>query len=285
MRSPNNFNNKYCAMTRSVDGMLVNDYNEFSAVFDDIMADDFAGLISSFYADKAPTVFPDKRFITVLDLGCGTGSFLRTFKNSYGKDSLLVGMDKSDGQLDVADKKAEEQGIEISFRNGSLSGDSPRNLRSLILDHSADLITMNMDVINHINEPENWYKIFSNIYSCLDPDGILLFDMNTHERILNDWNQPEIIIKSNMTYVQVSSDPVIEGDWVSRKLYMEVFKEESDNIRRYAVLVEQTAPTKELLFDILKNAGFSRVEENHFSQEIRGKHIIMKNRLFVEAYK
>lgn len=159
------------------------------------------------------------------------------------------------------------------------------NVLAAPLPKGCDVVTMNLDAMNHLRNPADWWALLTRACESLKDGGIFLFDINTQYRLLNDWNYPEIIVKRNMTYVQLGSNPSKTGDFERRRLYMVVFLEEYRKITKHAVVVEQIAPSKERLFQELKNAGFSRVTERVWPDEIVRKHIFMKNRLFVTAEK
>ena len=237
----------------------------------------------------------------MLDIGCGSGAFIRA-ASKYLPNVKFTGIDCSIGQIERA------KSLSAEFRNINYYT-SRAAYTTLPMNN---VTTMNLDVINHF-EAKDWPVIFKHICSSFDnygmPNGLLLFDMNTQKRIIKDWNYPEVIIKPNMTYVQVGSSDIERKDgFVTRKLYMQVFKydtpkkgvvknlvqklnginpwraeerpwETYENSKRYVVEVKQTAPTREKLFEMLKEAGFWRINELNPLPD----HIFMKNRLFVMA--
>ena len=96
----------------------------------------------------------------ILDVGCGTG-FLTIKIASLGYDCR--GVDLSSGMMEIAQKKAEKQGLDIVFFEGNL-------VDLQIEDSSVDAIT-NRSVLWTLFEPE---KAFQEWYRVLKPEGKLL---------------------------------------------------------------------------------------------------------------
>jgi ubiquinone/menaquinone biosynthesis C-methylase UbiE len=58
---------------------------------------------------------------SVLDLACGTGLVTLGAKREVGATGRVVGIDISDGMLNVARRKADTAGLEVSFENQDIS--------------------------------------------------------------------------------------------------------------------------------------------------------------------
>lgn len=263
------FSNPFCQVSVPID-QVVNGYDNFAQVYDEIFGNDFASIISVPYLKLIQSNFP-KQTIKYLDLACGTGSLDRSISKTFGIRMTGYGIDLSAEQIKVARSKAKIIGAEIDYSVGNiLKVDFPKKM---------NMVMINLDALNHIRTLEDWVTVFTKIYQTLQPGGIFFFDINTQKRIVEDWNQAEIIVKPNMTYVQIGSGVSYEDEVVRRRLFMEVYKRKSPNI--YTVIVEQIAPKKEKLFDLLREVGFSVVNENLDFEHLRKKHIFMKHRLFV----
>lgn len=272
------FTNSFVQFEPSLDDMVVNDYNEFAPIYDEIMGADFAEIIYKKYVGIIKDIFQDKE-IYCLDLACGSAAFIRKLSNSKiaSKIAHCVGLDISNLQIWYAEKKNEKEEHSVSLQvRDVLKGNLP---------FGYDVVTMNLDALNHIRDPIDWHYLFSKIHGIIKPCGVFLFDINSQDRIINDWNCPEVIVKPNMTYVQIGSKVFQDGDFVGRRLLMQVFRGTSPHIQRYSVLVEQIAPSKEKLFEMLDYAGFKKKKEILFSEKEKADHIFMKNRIFVAAYK
>ena len=191
----NNFSNKFCKVDLPLK-RVINDYDDFAPAYEEIMGEDFANIILPKYTEIAKKFFGGKN-IRYLDLACGSGSFDRKFLKVWKGTVEAFSMDSSSKQIKIANKKSVESKIKINYSVGDIiKTNFPKNI---------DIVVMNFDVINHIRSLNDWKKLFSKIYKNLNSGGILLFDFNTQKRITNDWNQAEIIVKPNMTYVEIGS--------------------------------------------------------------------------------
>jgi ubiquinone/menaquinone biosynthesis C-methylase UbiE len=269
----NNFSNKFCQVEIPLKASI-NDYDNFSRVYDEIMGDDYAAILVAKYQKIIKTLFP-KGKIRYLDLACGTGAFCRKLVKMCANRLDCFGIDLSAKQIEIAKKKATYARMNIKYTKGSiLEIEYPKKI---------DVITVNFDSLNHIGALKDWATIFSKIHSALSPNGIFLFDINTQKRLAEDWNHAEIIVKKSMTYIQIASGTSYEKEILRRRLFLEVYQRKTPNVHN--LIIEEIAPTKEKLFRMLKDAGFSKVKLNRFSHKNINKHIFMKNRLHVIAYR
>ena len=150
----------------------------------------------------------------------------------------------------------------------------------------CDLITINLDATNHLRHPRHWKVVFEKIYKSLNEGGVFLFDINTPKRLLEDLLQPEVVIKKDITYVQVGVKTGKIDNFALNQHLMQIFHKHGNNIKEYFALIQQIAPPKRDLFKLLEEVGFSNVKEIKYGKKDRAKHnIFMKNRLFVECKK
>lgn len=105
---------------------------------------------------------------TVLDAGCGTGSFLVPLAKA-GYDTC--GVDLSSEMLAMADQKAYTQGVSPLFIE--------RDLRELNFAPQFDGVISFFDTLNYILDLADLQKVIAEIYQCLLPGGCFLFDMRT----------------------------------------------------------------------------------------------------------
>jgi len=270
------YNNRFTRVEGSLRYSPINDYDNFAAVYDNMMGRDIADVLFAKYDGLIRNSVRDGACL--VDLACGSGAFLCLAAVSIGRGLRYYGVDMSSEQLKVAKRNAYQKMVSIELLQGDVT--------SFHLPEDCRVVTMNLDAINHLRAPWMWERVFDNVYSGLEEGGVFLFDMNIQKRLIEDWDHTEIIKKRRKTYVQLGSgvERSREG-WVTRRLYMEVFSGKSPDIRRYIVNVEQTAPTQEILFGMLREVGFSRIDETKWNPEERDQHIFLKNRLFVQAYK
>jgi ubiquinone/menaquinone biosynthesis C-methylase UbiE len=127
----------------------------------------------------------------VLDIGCGTG-FLTLKIASLGYDCR--GVDLSSGMMEIARKKAEDQGFGIAFSEGNLV-----NLQ--IEGNSVDVIT-NRSVLWTLFEPE---KAFQEWRRVLKPRGKLLCFCSIGNDSFHSHYEPEIEELLKLKGAQVST--------------------------------------------------------------------------------
>lgn len=100
---------------------------------------------------------------SVLELACGTGNILIGLGNKYER----VGLDRSQGMLSIARKKAPD----VQFVKG--------DMENFELGRKFDVILCIFDSINHLTDFSQWESLFQHAREHLTEGGILIFDMNT----------------------------------------------------------------------------------------------------------
>ena len=103
----------------------------------------------------------------VLDLGCGTGSMTLELA-ARGYD--MTGIDYSPEMLDVARRRAEEQGADVLWLC--------QDMRSFELYGTVDVAVCCLDSLNHLTSPADLDKCLSLVHNYLAPDGLFIFDVN-----------------------------------------------------------------------------------------------------------
>lgn len=178
-------------------------------------------------AAKALTVKPQ----TIVDIATGTGE-VAFFMSEKFPEASVIGIDLSEGMLDVAKKKlsvlGENTEKRISFRVGDcLDLDIP--------DNSADLITVFYGVRNF----ENLKKGYSEIYRVLKKGGVLC--VTELARPASALVRPFYDIYANCLIPAVGR--LVSGD-----------------ARAYSYLPESIAacPQRNEMTDMMRNAGFSQ---------------------------
>jgi len=110
---------------------------------------------------------------TVLDLTCGTGTQVLWLTE---KGYEVVGSDLSPEMLEIASKKAEEKGMDLSFHQG--------DMRTVQLGQFDAAITI-FNAIGHLTKPD-FEKALKNIGRNLKPGGIYLFDIFNLEAMTDE---------------------------------------------------------------------------------------------------
>ncbi len=258
------------ALLKESETWPVNDYGAMAGVYDEAMGADIAAIIAPMHTQIMGSKLASAR---VLDVCCGTGSYLRALAH-VAPNAELVGIDLSTQQIAAA----KEKGRDISY----VVGDATQ----VEFPGQCDFVTMNLDTMNHLRTPEDWETVQGKIYRALKPDGLFLFDINTQKRLARDLNFPEVIVKSDMRLIDLGVSVETMGEFIRQTHLMLAFKRMPDDTwREHHARIQHIAPSEEHLYQMLGEAGFSSWQEIPLSEEERGKHIFLKNRLFIKARK
>lgn len=110
---------------------------------------------------------------TVLDLACGTGA-MTALLTERGYE--LIGVDASPEMLSRAREKAE-----------NLSGEPPvflnQAMPELDLYGTVDAAVCCLDSLNYLTSPRDVQRTFQRLHLFISPGGVLLFDVNSVEKL------------------------------------------------------------------------------------------------------
>ncbi len=154
-------------------------YGAISSIYDNINSHvDYIAWADFFEAcfDKYLPSRPE----LVLDLACGTGSMtLELAKRGYD----MIGVDGSYDMLNVAfDRK-----YDLELKNDVLF--LLQDMREFELYGTVGAITCCLDSLNYLTGEGELDKVISLAHNYLDPDGLLLFDVNTPHKFENVYAQ------------------------------------------------------------------------------------------------
>ena len=124
------------------------------------------------YIEKhfAKTPLPGR---TVLDLACGTGSLTRELAL---RGYEMIGADQSPEMLaEAAEKNRGAAPIEPIFLCQSME--------KLDLYGTIDACVCCLDSVNYVTDPKKLARAFQRVHLFLMPGGLLLFDVNTPEKL------------------------------------------------------------------------------------------------------
>ncbi len=114
----------------------------------------------------------------VLELGCGTGALTELLAQaSYD----MIGVDNSCDMLRIAMEKKAGTGLDILYLL--------QDMREFELYGTVRAVVSVCDSMNYITRHEDLVKVLRLVNNYLDPEGILIFDLNTeykYSRILGD---------------------------------------------------------------------------------------------------
>lgn len=115
---------------------------------------------------------------TVLELGCGTGSFALSFlpRGSY----RYLGTDRSDMMLKVARRKAEMEGMDVRFEEADFT--------DYRVDRPVDVVLLLYDGLNYLLEVDEIRDLLSCTFRAVRPGGVFVVDQSTPSNSVN--NEP-----------------------------------------------------------------------------------------------
>lgn len=116
----------------------------------------------------------NKQIKTALDICFGTANFLRVL-NDNGIECYGTEIDKS--MLDYSFSKYPNMKFSLA-----------KEIYDIPVKGKFDLITCNHDMINYMENFDEWKMLFKNVEKHLDKNGIFVFDFYTKHKLKN-WNE------------------------------------------------------------------------------------------------
>lgn len=101
----------------------------------------------------------------ILDLGCGTGTHALEFARRGFK---VDGIDLSSHMLDLAKSKANEQALNINFKQGDIV--------DFATERHYELIVSLFAVVGYLTDTAKLASLFKNVFSHLSENGVFIFD-------------------------------------------------------------------------------------------------------------
>lgn len=175
----------------------------------------------------------------VLDLGCGTGNFLKKVENKF---KISVGVDLSEHMIEIAKTNAKKSKFYVD------------DITKFKSKEKFDLISCNFDMINHLHSFKDWQKVFKLVYSLLNDDGVFVFDYNTKFKFQNI--STNINFKQNEKITIKSKNSKVDKNHFRMKF--EVFDNKS-KLSGHIDEIESFYEDKRIL-NSLKACGFKSVE-------------------------
>lgn len=184
---------------------------------------------------------------TVLDLACGTGSMsVLLAKKGY----RVLAADLSEEMLSMAWEKAAE-----------LEENRPyficQPMEQLQLPYEVDWIVCCLDSLNYVTEPKKCREALRRCYEALAPGGVLMFDINSEEK-LKGLDGQVFLDENEDTYCVWRA----EFDRKENICYygMDIFQRHGDVWQRSFEEHREYAYSVEMLTEYLRKAGFDTIE-------------------------
>lgn len=144
-------------------------YNDFAEVYDKLQDVDYNAFVD--YYERIFEKFGKKPKL-ILDLACGTGNItIPMAKRGYD----MIGLDLSCEMLNIARDKAAAERFDILFLN--------QDMTEMELYGTVDAIVCALDGLNYITDPEDLKQVFRLVKNYLNPDGIMIFDINSEYKL------------------------------------------------------------------------------------------------------
>lgn len=184
----------------------------------------------------------------VLDACCGTGTVCRLLA---AKGLSVTGVDKSSAMILAAKEKAEMTGLDITFY--------AQDLAEMNLPETFDTALSFFDSLNYITEPERLRAALQRIAAHLEPDGLLVFDLNTEYAFVSKLFDQEVLTKgAPVRYKWRSSyDEATKLCTVRMEFWTE------DPPESFTEVHVQRAHSSEEIRSWLKEAGFGDIRAYH----------------------
>ncbi len=180
---------------------------------------------------------------TILDVACGTGA-LTILLASRGYE--MTGIDRAEGMLDVAKKKAEEQQIQIEFHHG--------NMLNFQLDKQFDAILCTYDSINYASNENELSSMFNTVAKHLTPEGLFIFDVTTERNIVEHFHN-KTFSENHQDYSYIWKNNYVQHTKMCRT-FLTFFIREGKLFRRYEEVHQQRIFEVSTVNSSLKDAGY-----------------------------
>lgn len=128
---------------------------------------------------------------TLLDVACGDGRFAVMMAQ---QGMVVTGVDASKKMLHYAKERARKADVKIDF--------VCQEMQHLSMTRKYDLVTCWFDSLNYLLTKGELFKTFRNISTCLNRDGLFIFDMNTIYGLAIRWRErsPGIEVDTNTIF-------------------------------------------------------------------------------------
>jgi SAM-dependent methyltransferase len=115
----------------------------------------------------------------ILDLCCGDGRIAQTLaKRGY----RVTGIDGSERMLTYARQRLPKAELYL------------KDARRFKLPPRFDAVISTFDSLNHIMEAADLKKVFENVFACLKPAGVFVFDLNREEAYMDLWSRTSTVV-------------------------------------------------------------------------------------------
>ncbi len=182
---------------------------------------------------------------TAVDLACGTGSVTALLAR---RGIPVIGVDLSEEMLTAAVQKTQELPVRPVFIR--------QDLARVCLPKGVDLAVCALDSLDYLTNPADCAEALRRFYRALNPGGILIFDVNTPEKL-----------RAMDGQVFLDEDEDVYCVWRGSfdkatnicSYGMDLFQREGKLWRRSFEEHQEYAYSRRQLTEYLKDAGFTHI--------------------------
>lgn len=224
----------------------MNTYQHFALLYDELMTDVPYDKWIVFIEQMMGKYGNESKHI--LDLGCGTGSISIPLAS---KGYTVTGIDLSEDMLTVAQAKAIQRGVNVTFYQ--------QDMRELSNFSCFDVIGIFCDSLNYLKNEEEVQKTFQNVYNQLVPNGLFLFDVHSIYKVTEKFlGHTYSSNDENISFIWNCYEDVLK-DSVEHELTF--FVKQNDHLyKRFDEVHVQRTFAVELYKKWLEQAGFQILE-------------------------
>lgn len=217
---------------------------DYATIYDALYKDQNFAAEARAVAGLSNEMMPEVHRATLLDLGCGTGSHTKFFKDHF----TVTGVDLSEEMLELARTKNPE----VPFQQG--------DARTVSLDKQFDVVVMMSAVMGYQHTNQDVMATLRNVRKHLRPGGLFVFDI---------WYGPAILLErpaSRLKELKVgdlqlirSMRPALSSEHNLCTCYYKWWMPEGGNLE-----IKEECHTQRYFFPVemqfmLESAGFSLV--------------------------
>lgn len=217
-------------------------YSKFSEVYDSLMDDVPYEKIADIIDSKIKNNNVKNKII--LDLACGTGTLTKILAE---KGYEMIGADISYDML----QKAQEKNPDVLFLNQSMD--------DFELYGTVGAIVCCLDSVNYLLDNESLNKMLNLCNNYLEPDGLLIFDVNSEYKFKN------VLAQNIYTYDNDEIFYVWENNFCEEEklcdFYLTFFLKENDVYTRFDEVHTERMYTDNEIVKVLTDNGFKILEK------------------------
>ncbi|MDO4662363.1 MAG: class I SAM-dependent methyltransferase [Tissierellia bacterium] len=215
-------------------------YNEFSYIYDKLSFD----IDYKKYSENIIKIIEKEKINTenALELAAGTGRLSEYLIDKFKNYDAL---DYSSDMLSVFQKKNYPN---VRFFN--------MDMVEFLNKNSYDVIIILLDSINYITDKDKLIKLFENCYCNLKEEGILIFDINSPEKIINVFGNESYVYEYEDIFYTWENE--FDGKFVD--MYLNFFVKENDRYKRIEEYQKERLYYPNEIEEILENIGYINIK-------------------------